>query len=70
MAEVTANTDFELDPGDQIATNITCYFCTVTVNRTFGLQLSGTLIERLSFSSRAAAADFRENTKLLIHMTR
>lgn len=25
---------FELDPGDQIAPNITCYLCTVAVDRT------------------------------------
>ena len=64
-AEVTVHT--ERDPGDQMAPNITCYFCTVAVDRTFGLQLSGSLVERLSFSSRAAAAEFTEKTKLLMH---
>lgn len=58
---------FELDPGDQMAPNITCYFCTVAVDRTLGLQLSGVLVERLSFFSRAAAVEFGENTVLLTH---
>lgn len=62
---------FELDPGDQIAPNITCYFCTVAVDRTLGLQLSGMLVERLSLSERPAAIEFRENwVTNSLHMTR
>lgn len=61
---------FESDPGDQMAPNISCYFCSVAVDRTLALQLSGVLVERLSFSSKAAAVKFRENTELLTHMTK
>lgn len=32
------------------------------MDRTLGLQLSGTLVERLRFSLRAAAVEFREVT--------
>lgn len=58
LAEVTANIDFiiELDPGDQMAPNITCYFCTVVEDSTLGLQLSGTHAERLK-SLRASTFD-------------
>lgn len=59
---------FELDPGDQIAPNITCYFCTVAVDRTLGLQLSGMLVERL-FSVGQLLLN-SEKAELLIHMTK
>lgn len=57
------STLFGLDPGDQIAADITCYFCTVAVDRTLGLQLSATHVE-LSFCRRAATVEFRVFIKL------
>lgn len=59
---------FELDPGDQIAPNITCYFRTVAVDRTLGLQLSGMLVGFFFFfSSRTAAVEFTEKAQSLTH---
>ena len=50
------STLFELDPGDQIAPNITCYFCTVAVDRT--LQFSGMHVEKTRFCLRVATSEF------------
>lgn len=55
------STLFELDPGDQIAPNITCYFCTVAVDRT--LQFSSMHVEKMRFSLSAATSEFSVYTQ-------